>query len=373
MKMCQAIASITLACLCALGVGCHSSKDKVSKDAIAVPDIDAVPATPQGKLGYRLDWQGFPGVSGTTAMFRVMGDTIAVLDSRNNMTVMDSSTGRNRWSVTVGHRLERIVGIDRFNDQLVVCSETTCQIFDIKTGQLNARQKLSALANTPIVIVRDIAIMGCSNGEVLGHSLSTGFRAWGYMLSGAVTAAPVVLAGYDVGVVSQAGDVIILDASTGSARGRLTTIFGGLANNPAASENFLFVASLDQSVYAFSRDSGQRAWRFRTESRIKSQPVYDSNRVYITLEREGLVCLDAATGEHVWANADVRGVVFASHNDALLVRDGDTIYRLRPDTGATIEKVDFPGIAFLGTDAFGSGPIYTIGKRGLVQKFVPAF
>lgn len=373
MKVCHAIASVIVAGAAAFGAGCGSSADRVSKDAIAVPDIDAVPATPQGKLGYRLDWQGFPAVSGEATFFELLGDTIAVIDSRNNLTVMETATGRNRWSASVGHRLERIVGVARFNNELIVCTETTCQLFDIKTGQLNARHKLSGLANTPIVVVRDIAIMGCSNGELLGHSLSTGYKAWAYMLSGAITAAPVIMAGYDVGAVSQSGDVIIVDASTGSARGRLTSIFSGLANNPVASDRSLFVASLDQSVYAFSRDTGERTWRVRTESRIRSQPVYDSGRLYLTLDREGLVCLDAATGERLWANANVKGTVFAAHNDALLVRDGDTIFRIRADSGDTIETVVFPGIHEIATEAFADGSVYTIGRKGFVQKFVPAF
>jgi outer membrane protein assembly factor BamB len=286
---------------------------------------------------------------------------------------MEATTGRNRWSASVGHRLERIVGVARHEDSLVVCAETLCQIFDIKTGKLMARHPLASLANTPPVIVRDIAIVGCSNGELLGHSLSTGYKAWGYMLSGVITAKPVAMAGYDVGAVSQAGDVIIVDASTGSARGRLASVFGGLANAPVASDRRLFVASLDQSIYAFDRESGDRTWRVRTESRIRAQPTHHDGRVYIALEREGLVALDGTTGDTAWSNAEVKGVAIGVRSGSLLVRDGDTIHRLRLDSGQTVESISFPGIHALATETFTDGPIFTIDKRGLVQKFVPEF
>jgi outer membrane protein assembly factor BamB len=373
MTLFRTIAMLAAATTVALPTGCTSSADKVSDDRIAVPDIDAVPTTPHGKLGYRLDWQGFPAVAGAPTQFELLGDTIAVLDSRNNLTVMDTTTGRNRWSTSVGHRLERIVGLARFEDSLVVCSETLCQLFDIKTGKLLARHNLSSLANTPPVVVRDIAVVGCSNGELLGHSLSTGFKAWGYMLEGVIGAQPVVISGYDVGAVSQAGDVLIVDASTGTGRGRLTSIFGGLANAPVASDRRLFVASLDQSVYAFDRESGDRTWRVRTESRIRSQPTYNDGRLYIALDREGMVSLDANTGERVWSNAAASGVVIGARSGALLVRDGDTIHRLRTDSGETVESIAFAGIYDLATETFADGPIYTIDNRGLVQKFVPEF
>lgn len=372
MKVFRVIAMLAAAAPLALSLGCKSSQDTVSEDRIAVPDVDALPTSPQAKLGYRLDWRGFPAIAGDPQFFELLGDTIAVIDSRNNLTVMDTTTGRNRWSAAVGHRLERIVGVTRYSDVLVVCSETLCQLFDIKTGKLLARHHLSSLANTPPVIVRDIAIMGCSNGELLGHSLSTGYKAWGYMLGGVITARPVLMAEFDVGAVSQAGDVIIVDASTGSASGRLTSIFGGLANNPVASERRLFVASLDQSVYAFDRSTGARAWRVRTESRIRAQPTYDSGRLYIALEREGLVCLDSATGDTVWANAKALGTVIGARGSTLIVREGDTIRRLRSDSGETIDTFEFEGIFALATEKFADGAMYTISKQGVVQKFVPA-
>ena len=357
----------------AMAAGCASRADRVSDDQIALQDIDAVPTTPHGKLGYRLDWQGFPAVSGGPLIFESLGDALAVVDSRNTLTIMDASTGRNRWSASVGHRLERIVGVARFNDSVAVCAETSCQVFDLKTGKLLSRNSLASLANTPPLVVQDVAIMGCSNGEVLGHSLSTGYKAWGYMLGGVITARPVHISGNDVGVVSQAGDVIVIDASSGSARGRHASIFGGLANDPVASDRRMFVASLDQSIYAFDGSTGQRAWRVRTESRIRSQPVHADGRVYIALEREGLVCLDAATGERVWSNPETKGTAIGVRKGALLVRDGDLIHRLRPDTGASIESVRFPGVAMLLVPEFSDGPVYTISPRGLVQKFVPEF
>ena len=101
--------------------------------------------------------------------------------------------------------------------------------------------------------------------------------------------------------------------------------------------------------------------------------MYDSGHLFITLEREGLVCLDGATGERLWANDQVRGVVFASHNNALLVRDGQTVYRIRADSGDIIESVEFPGITEIATETFTDGSVFTMGAKGLVQKFVPAF
>lgn len=355
---------------------CSSSKKDAGvsgSGAFAGVDPDA-PSRPEFKLGYMLEWQGFPRITSRRGVqfFDVLGDALVVQDFDQNMTVMETGSGRNRWAAIVGDRLDRFLGNARTGNHLVVSSDTEVQVYDIQTGDITARQHLSTLSNTRPVIIGGIAIYGGSTGEVLAHNLTIGFKAWGYQLKGAIRAAPVLLADKDVGVVSQAGDVIILDGERGTAQGRRDSIFAGLANNPVGDARGMYVASLDQSIYAFSRANGRRMWRYRTESPIEAQPTIHDGVLYVYVPREGLLAIDARSGERVWSNKDLKGDVVGMRKGNLLLWDGKAFTTVDPERGEAIETVPFPDVRRLVFDTFEDGNLYLITRKGTVEKYGPS-
>lgn len=366
----------------ALGMGillpagaCSSRASGAGAEAFSMNANPDQPSKPEYKLGYMLQWQGFPRVTSRQGVhyFDVLGDTLVVQDYDQNVTVMETDTGRNRWSVLAGDRLKNFLGNVRADDHLVVSSDTEVQVYDIKTGDITARQHLAVLANTRPVVVGALAIYGGATGEVLAHNLAVGFKAWGYQLHGTITATPVHLAESDVGVVSQGGDVIILDGRRGAARGRHAKIFGGLANRPVGDDRAMYVASLDQSIYAFARSNGQRLWRYRTESPISAQPTLHKGVLYVYVPREGMVALDTRTGSLLWTNPDLKGEIVAMRKGNLLLWDGKAFTTVDPERGDPIDSIPFPGVAMLRFDTFEDGNLYTVSPKGVVQKYAPSF
>src|SRR5690606_12182537 len=109
------------------------------------------------------------------------------------------------------------------------------------------------------------------------------------------------------GVVSQGGDVIIIDTRSGASTLR-ARIFDGLANDPVAGDDAMYVASLDQSVYGFAARGSSWDWRLRTDQPITEQPVLLDGVLYVDIPGEGLTALDPAyNGERIWSNAGVSG------------------------------------------------------------------
>ncbi len=361
------IAAIVLSAGCSGGDGAVTQVDnRPARRANTNVDHEAYRA-----LGYNLVWRGFPLITRgqRPEHFDVDGDVVLVEDTGNALTLIDASTGVNRWSNTVASKLTKTLGNVRVGDRIISASDTEVFVLDVRTGELLDRQNLDLVVNTKPVIVSDVAVFGSASGEVLGHSLYTGFRRWGYLLDSAIDAQPAHV-GDLVGVVSSQGDVIILDPETGASTNRGRT-FAGLQNRPVGSDDALFVASLDQSVYAFSAVGFDLLWRHRGERPITDQPVIHDDVLYVAIPEVGLVAFNALTGDQIWTASDVYGEAIGIRAGKLIIWDGSTAVLLDPDRGDILERVWLPDVDQLRMDEFEDGDLYTITRRGVVAKFVP--
>jgi outer membrane protein assembly factor BamB len=370
-----AVMGLSLAVMASTGCARGNKADKPASTDAPVPSkaTEAKPADPMLALGYRSEWTGYPQVDARAGIkfISVLGDAVVVHDNRNIMTLMEPGTGRNRWSLDLGSPLMKFVGNAREGDNLYACSESEVQVLDVRTGQIKARQKLAALANTHPVVKDGIAVFGCSNGEALGHSLVTGYKVWAYKLGGTVTADPVVV-GNSVAVVSQAGDVIILEPKSGESLGRRRSIFAGLTNHPVANENNIFIAGTDQSVWAISGD-GKLSWRVRTPDPLTAQPAVYENSVIVSVPSAGMSAFDASSGAKLWATPGVAGDVVGIRNGRLVVWDraAGSLLTLDAKRGDVIDRAPVPSATTITTDAFIDGNLYIGNKDGSVDKRSP--
>ncbi len=324
------------------------------------------------RLGYNYSWRGYPviGRRAQVQHFDVFDDTVIVQDSLNTMTALEASSGRNRWSNTLGQPLTRFLGNVRVDDRILSSSDNELFILDVATGEVSERQNLALVVNTRPAVSQGIAVFGTPRGEALGHSLFTKHKAWGYLLSGSIRATPT-LVGPLVGVVSEGGDVIIIDPRDGSStmRGR---IFSGLDNRPVGASDTMFVASRDQSIYAFGARSGL-LWRKRTEYPLTDQPAHHDGRLYQAIPNIGMVALDAGSGEEIWTAEGVRGEVIGMREDRLLVwnEQASRMTLLDPAMGDVLDVVELPGVSQVEMTRFRDGDLYTATPSGVIAKFTP--
>jgi len=342
------------------------------------------PATPEARaaqtptpheayaaIGYRLLWRGFPVMSDGAAPERLdfFGDLIYVHNSRNVVTAMETSNGANRWSNQLGSPISRFVGSARVDDRIVTASDNELFLMSADTGEVLDRQDLALVVNTEPVVAGAIVVFGSTSGEALGHDLYTRHQRWGYQLRGAIEARPT-LVGPGVGVVSQRGDVLVIDPNTGAS---LAThrIFDGLANDPVAGDDTLFVASRDQSVWAFASRENDTVWRLRTQAPITAQPTFWDGLLLVTLPDRGFTAIDGVTGEALWSTEGVEGRAVAVREGNLLVWDGAVMAAMDPDTGDVLERATLPDVAFIAVSRFEDGDMYTMSPAGVVSKLLP--
>ena len=341
--------------------------------SIASSTIETVDRTPEheafAKIGYRFEWRGFPfyGSNLNVQFVDLFGDTIIVQDDAATITAMDPISGRNKWSTRLAGDLTRFVGSARFDKTLLCASDTSLYLVDIRTGTIKDKHRLAVVVNTPPVVDGNMAMFGSASGELLGHNLLSGYKQWGYLLNGSITAKPVSVGG-GIGAVSQGGDVIIVDPRNGKSRGR-ALVFEGLTNNPVAGADTLYVASRDQSVYAYEAVSGRRIWRHRTSTPITDQPAVHNGRLYVALPGEGLTAFNGATGEIIWAVQGVKGEPIGIRDGRLFVWDGSTATIIDNNRGDVIESTVIPGLKALKMTSFVDGDLYAVTPAGSVAKY----
>ncbi len=325
------------------------------------------------KIGYRWDWSGFPAPArGSRVEFlKAWPDAVAAQDSASKLTVLESSSGRVRWSSEISSPLTRFVGLARdrqFGGDRVICSaEAEVLILDIQTGNLISRQRYESVVNTPPLLLGTLGIYGTPDGTFLAHEFRNSARAWAYQASGPIEQPPILAGGVIAGV-TQAGHVALIDAGTGTLAGR-NRIYGGAAGPLATDGALTFIASLDQSLYAFA-PSGLTVWQHRTSRPLAFAPVCIGARLYCHTADNGFTCFNAADGTVLWSNKEVRGTLIGTRTGDLLVWDGVTFSVLEPARGATVASSTLPTIRQITFDRFDNGVMYAVNRAGVVGRFV---
>lgn len=341
--------------------------------------LDATPITINdadwAKMGYRRDWTGFPYVSARGRLTDIYAgpDIVIAQESGSAVSVLDARTGARRWSNILASRLTKFLSI-RLGDYqgrraLIVSSEPDVFLLDPDTGNLLGRQSYEKVATAGPVVAGDILIYGTASGEVMGHYLRVNDKLWGFDMAGAIERAPVAIAGA-VAAISRTGQVVFLDPATGSLIG-LNRMFAGANTDPVAGKSFLFVASLDQSLYAFEPGNARMMWRHRTGNPLTVQPTAHNGVLYCELADEGLTAFNQDDGRILWSNKDLRGTVIGMRSGRLLVWDGRRLASASPTNGAVFETITVPETIMIALDTFVDGNVYLLGDRGSIAKLVP--
>lgn len=330
-------------------------------------------------LGYKLAWRASPlvGKNRRTLFFDSFGDSLVFQDTGNFVTLLEAATGAPRWSTEVDAATTRFTGNALVGDRVYSASDNELFVLDAKTGNILERHHLAAVVNTPPIISGAIVVFGSPTGEVVGHSLASTYKQWGYRLRGAITSTPALVSGFNgadaaICVVSQGGEVLIADARNGSSFGH-ASVFAGLANNPVAAGETVYIAGTDQSIYAFDMRGGRQRWRVRTEQPISDQPVLHGDSLFVAVPGRGMLRLDTATGAVKWASKGVSGALIATRSGRLIVWDADTFTAcaLDMERGDVIERVTLEGVVRLVPERFEDGALYAVNAAGRVSKFGP--
>ncbi len=328
-------------------------------------------AEPFQKLGYRLNWTigDTSERNARVKMMDIFDDLLVTHNESNSLVAREFSTGRVRWSANLGNPLNKFVGNVRLGERIVACSESEVLILDAQTGNLEDRQRLAVLSNTaPAVADEYMLLFGTARGEVFGHDTRVGLKRWGFALNQRVNGNPVMI-GRIAGAVAESGQVLLVNPISGAAIAPLQQIYGGVDNNPVSDGVNLYIASTDQSIYAFESTTGSLLWRVRTQSSLTAQPTLHDGVLYQDVPSEGLIAVNTRNGQRIWTNADADGSVIAVRKGNLVVFNGSEMMLIDPSSGDIRERVAVPGVREIAVDGFVDGNLVVLSGNGALARF----
>ncbi|MBL9032535.1 MAG: PQQ-binding-like beta-propeller repeat protein [Phycisphaerae bacterium] len=327
-----------------------------------------------GRLGYVLAWKGYPSVTGSLPINYILpfDDIVVTLEGGSKVAVLDAVGSTQRCANQLANPLTRFAGLARSGDRILVVGEAELFAMDSKTCTVTSRSPFEKIVGTQPALAGDVLIVGSHSGELMGVRTSgpaTGTKAWGIGGNGAFRRTPVLI-GSAVGAVSSTGDILFADAASGSLLGR-SSIFRGADADPVTDGRLMFVASLDQSIYAFSPLGASQVWRHRTERPLRAQPTVHDGVLYAAIPGMGLRAFDAATGTVRWTCKAFEGTVVAVNRGRLLAFDGKDAALIDPARGDVLERSTLKGVSMLRPDRFVDGNLYAVSTTGVVAKFNP--
>jgi outer membrane protein assembly factor BamB len=249
-------------------------------------------------------------------------------------------------------------------------------VLDDDTGSLVDKQELGQVASTTPIVFGPVLIYGARNGQLVWHSFEVGYQWRAYQISGSIRLAPL-LVGDDVAVVASDGTVMVLDAASGMALWE-KRLLSGVEAEPAAGDDLLYIAGLDQYVWALETQTGRTAWRYLSEARLVCPPALIGNRLYQHIPTEGLVCFAARPsnspgGKIIWTTPGVQGRVIGEYANRLMLWDdhGPRMTLLDTQRGSVAKTIDLPGVRHLILSDNETLDLYAAGDDGRVIRLVP--
>lgn len=322
------------------------------------------------KMGYRWDWNAFPVMLTDEGPLQAEphGNLVIFQETGGTVTAIDDQVGATIWTNRPAGDLTKFTGMDRRDNTVFVSSESELFSLNAQTGELVQRNSFEKLAATDFILFGTDVVTGSASGEVMAHFMPADIKLWGHDLPGTFEE-DLVAMGPIVGGVTSAGRVICVDTRTQRQTGQ-NEIFEGPGAQLAASEDKMFVASLDQTLYAFKAEDARLAWKHLTPSPIKEAPVYHEGVVYCSLADTGLTAFDADTGKVLWTSKDQFGRVIGLRNGRLMVFDGKYLVAVEAQRGNVLDKISLSNVFSISMSPFVDGDIYLTSREGVVAKFV---
>ena len=323
------------------------------------------------ELGYQWEWIGYPPMQRGAVIEHATAydDILTFVGSGSTLSVLEANTGKVRWSRQLDRSTTRFVEPVRRDDTLYAASDTELWELSLRNGNTIDRDSMGTLVNTSPLIVDNLAIFGTLAGELFAFQMDNDFKLWSYKFDGPIEQPAIQVSDEFIAAISQKGEIRTLETINAHS-GMTAKIAGGTDTELLTDGIGLYIASLDQSLYAFDIVDGFRYWRIRSSDPITVQHTLHEGLLYASTRDKGLMCIDTATGDVLWNNPEIGGWVLSVVDDSeLIVWSGFEMLAIDKDRGDIIARTPLKNISGVRTDNITDGNIYVITYEGSVAKF----
>jgi len=268
--------------------------------------------------------------------FNVVSEDIVYTSiSQGEIYALDASKGDTIWNKKIG---DKIVNHEVSNNLVIIGTDNGICAVDKETGAIKWERKVGEISSKPIV-VKDVVIASCSNGDIYAFDIDSGVTKWNYELpypglisegvgnticigannicyclnindrkilwkfetAGKITASPRI-DGNSVYFGSWDGNIYALDLSTGKLKWTFETGWG-IDTTPVVSDGMVLLGANDNNFYALDEDNGEMTWYFTCKSAMHSSPVVYGEYVFFGCDDGRIYALNKTNGDLAWSYA----------------------------------------------------------------------
>lgn len=246
------------------------------------------------------------------------------------------------------------------------------------TGSLHPPLKLlwtydaSAATGSPAA-ADNVLFVGTYRGELHAISIANGDRIGRIYLEGAVHATPVLDSAV-IYVACASGEETFQAVDIKSGEALWKRKLGAVETSPILNKTFLYVTTMDGSVYCLAKATGEELWKYsipksKRHTQIHSSPATDGN-ILVFGDDDGLVyALDAVKGSLLW-KVRTKGSIFGSpaiaSNRVVIGSMDHYLYAFTTGDGSLCWKSDFGG-ALYSPPAIAENTVVVGAANGLVR------
>lgn len=271
------------------------------------------------------------------------GGLVIVGGYDNVVYALDKTSGQERWSVSLDHSEERIIGAPLIAEDRVYVPSSSNRLYALSLedgGQLwpepfTAEEDLWA----PPLISGETLYVACLDHILYALEAKSGALQWRRDLGGAMADRPTLVDGMLL-VGTFTNELLALDAADGSERWSFETD-DSVWSAPAVNGDLAYFGDVSGTAHAVEIQSGREAWRASLDGAIAARPLIAGDSVYFVTEAGKVYALEAASGRPVWpGETQLDGRLLsdpARVDDALLVASIGTeclLYTVEMGSGA---------------------------------------
>lgn len=218
----------------------------------------------------------YPTAAGLTAAFAVDGQTLFVLDDRQQLYALDTETGKERWQISLrddpAYSFAYLGALNVSDGKLIVSSGSTMSV--AASGKavfvgipspdwIEGDPRVTAISTFDGSVLWDVpAYPDHSSGGLLALSMNDGTVLWNHAGAPA-RLGPTFLDGVVYYGETGPSTLVALDASTGETRWRTivseAVVWDGIAS-PAVTANLVLAGLTTGDLLAVNRATGTPAW-----------------------------------------------------------------------------------------------------------------
>ncbi|MGB3328795.1 MAG: PQQ-binding-like beta-propeller repeat protein [Thermomicrobiales bacterium] len=254
------------------------------------------------------------------------------------------------WGVTFGLVVGAVFGWlgvqamtthDTTSTSLVASPTTEAVASGVQLGPANATPNSSLFSASAPLFRGDSSLSGAQPGPAPKGSPKL---AWRFDTGAELLSSPVLDKG-TLYIASKTGDLLAVDASTGSLRWRTHLTEYVIRSSPSVSNDTVYVGA-GFSLFAINAQTGETRWKADMRYVGQSTPTVADGIVVIASQEEWMFGYDARTGAMVW-RIPTDGVVFGApaiaNGSVAFGSDKGTVYSVKLSTGELIWRKTVDG------------------------------